>query len=48
MAERMQQMSLLSGDSIDIAFAVGHNEHPEYGGLELALRDFKSPVAVSK
>jgi hypothetical protein len=31
----------LAGDSIDIAFTVGHNDHPEYGGLELSLRDFQ-------
>ena len=41
MAERLQQTPLLAGDSIDVAFTVGHNDHPEYGGLELALRDFK-------
>ena len=40
MAERMQQKPLLAGDSIDIAFTVGNNDHPEYGGLELGLRDF--------
>ncbi len=42
MAERMQQSPLLAGDTIDIAFTIGHNDHPEYGGLELSLRDFKS------
>ena len=43
MAERLAQMPLLAGDSIDIAFTVGHNDHPEYGGLELSLRDFQIP-----
>ncbi|MFZ0807311.1 MAG: single-stranded-DNA-specific exonuclease RecJ [Candidatus Sulfotelmatobacter sp.] len=42
MAERIAQTPLLAGDAIDIAFTVGHNDHPEYGGLELTLRDFKS------
>lgn len=42
MAERMQQTPLLAGDTVDIAFTIGHNDHPEYGGLELSLRDFKS------
>jgi single-stranded-DNA-specific exonuclease len=46
MAERLQQTPLLAGDSIDIAFTIGHNDHPEYGGLELSLRDLKK-VAVS-
>jgi len=41
MAERMQQTPLLAGDAIDIAFTIGHNDHPEYGGLELSLRDFR-------
>ncbi len=41
MAERVAQTPLLAGDAIDIAFTVGHNDHPEYGGLELTLRDFK-------
>jgi single-stranded-DNA-specific exonuclease len=40
MAERLAQTPLLAGDSIDIAFTIGHNDHPEYGGLELELRDF--------
>jgi single-stranded-DNA-specific exonuclease len=42
MAERVQQTPLLAGDTIDIAFTIGHNDHPEYGGLELTLRDLKS------
>jgi single-stranded-DNA-specific exonuclease len=43
MAERVQKQQLLAGDSIDIAFTIGNNDHPEYGGLELTLRDFKTP-----
>ena len=46
MAERLQQTPLLAGDSVDIAFTVGHNDHPEYGGLELTLRDIKTPVTT--
>jgi single-stranded-DNA-specific exonuclease len=44
MAERMQQTPLLAGDAIDVAFTIGNNDHPEYGGLELSLRDFKIPT----
>jgi single-stranded-DNA-specific exonuclease len=44
MAERLQQTPLLAGDCIDIAFTIGHNDHPEYGGLELSLRDFRIPT----
>jgi single-stranded-DNA-specific exonuclease len=43
MAERMQQTPLLAGDAIDVAFTIGNNDHPEYGGLELSLRDFQIP-----
>ena len=42
MAERLQQAPLLAGDAIDIAFTIGHNDHPDFGGLELSLRDFKA------
>lgn len=41
MAERLQQSSLLAGDSIDVAFCIGHNDHPEYEGLELTLKDLR-------
>ena len=44
MAERLQQTPLLAGDTIYVAFTIGNNDHPEYGGLELSLRDFKIPV----
>ncbi len=40
MGEKVQQAQLLPGDSIDVAFTVEHNDHPEWGGLELSLRDF--------
>ncbi len=40
LAERCQQAGLLPGDALDIAFTIDNNEHPEYGGLELSLRDF--------
>ena len=42
LAERAQQEKLLPGDLLDIAFSVGYNDHPDFGGLELSLRDFKS------
>jgi single-stranded-DNA-specific exonuclease len=40
MAEQCQQAGLLPGDALDIAFTIDNNDHPEYGGLELSLRDF--------
>lgn len=44
MAERIQQAPLLAGDAIDIAFTIGNNDHPDYGGLELSLRDLQIPA----
>jgi single-stranded-DNA-specific exonuclease len=44
LAERCQQAGLLPGDALDIAFSIENNDHPEYGGLELSLRDFISPA----
>jgi single-stranded-DNA-specific exonuclease len=44
MAERCQKASLLPGDQLDIAFTIGHNDHPQYGGMELTLRDFTGPL----
>ena len=36
-----------SGETyLDIAFTLGENDHPEFGGLELTLRDFKTKNAV--
>ena len=46
MAERLQPPPLIAGDTIDIAFTLDQNEHPEFGGLELSLRDFKSQVTA--
>jgi single-stranded-DNA-specific exonuclease len=46
MAERLQQSPLLAGDTIDIAFTIGHNDHPDYGGLELSLRDLKTTLRL--
>jgi single-stranded-DNA-specific exonuclease len=48
MADRLQQRPLLAGDAIDIAFTIGHNDHPDFGGLELTLRDFKSEARISE
>src|SRR5579872_2520754 len=42
MAERLEKSPLLAGDAIDIAFTITHNDHSEFGGIELELRDFKT------
>jgi single-stranded-DNA-specific exonuclease len=41
LGERAQASQLLPGDHLAIAFSLDHNDHPEYGGLELSLRDFQ-------
>ncbi len=43
MAERAEQAQLLAGDVLDVAYTLTHNDHPDYGGLELVLRDFHKP-----
>jgi single-stranded-DNA-specific exonuclease len=41
MAEKLKLSPLLAGDTIDVAYSIGANDHPEFGGLELTLCDFK-------
>jgi hypothetical protein len=37
--ESCDQLQLLTGDRLDIAYSLGMNDHPEFGGLELTLQD---------
>jgi single-stranded-DNA-specific exonuclease len=37
--ESCDRLQLLAGDRLDIAYSLGMNDHPEFGGLELNLRD---------
>ncbi len=37
--ESCDRLQLLAGDRLDIAYSLGVNDHPEFGGLELNLRD---------
>jgi hypothetical protein len=41
MADRIKEEKMLPGDLLDIAFTLDRNEHPEFGGIELSLRDYK-------
>lgn len=45
MAARMSGEPYLPGDRLDVAFTVTVNEHPEFGGLELKLEDFRRSTA---
>ena len=47
MAERVQTEALQPGDNLDVAFTVGLNFHPDFGGLELTLEDFRKSVAAT-
>jgi single-stranded-DNA-specific exonuclease len=39
MKESCDRLQLLAGDRLDVAYSLGMNDHPEFGGLELTLRD---------
>jgi single-stranded-DNA-specific exonuclease len=41
MAERITADPLVVGDALDVAFTLEHNDHPDFGGLELRLEDFR-------
>lgn len=43
MAERFQQSPQVAGDRLDIAFSLEENTHPDFGGLQLVLKDFTVP-----
>ena len=47
MAERVSQQSLLVGDTLDLAFSLDYNPHPEFGGVQLNMVDYASPVPAS-
>lgn len=52
MAGRLNGEPYQPGDHLDLAFTVMVNEHPDFGGLELKLEDFRkstvpAPVAVT-
>jgi hypothetical protein len=46
--EHFEQAKLLPGDTLDIAFTLTQNDHPDFGGLELSLRDYKSEALAAK
>ncbi|HYL93388.1 MAG TPA: single-stranded-DNA-specific exonuclease RecJ [Alphaproteobacteria bacterium] len=41
MAERLTTEALAPGERLDLAFTVTMNFHPDFGGLELSLEDFR-------
>lgn len=48
MAKRISGEGILANDCVDLAFSLDENTHPEFGGIELRVCDFKrSLVAVT-
>jgi hypothetical protein len=45
MAGRLQAETYHPGDQLDLVFTVGLNLHPDFGGLELNLEDFRRSAA---
>ena len=46
MAERISSEGILANDSIDLAFSLDENTHPEFGGIELRVCDFRRSQAA--
>jgi single-stranded-DNA-specific exonuclease len=46
-ASRIAAMGIEEGSVIDIAYKLRHNEHPEYGGLELEIVDLRRTTIQS-
>jgi single-stranded-DNA-specific exonuclease len=47
MAERMQGETFQPGDQLDLVFKITLNDHPDFGGLELTLVDFRKSVSAT-
>jgi single-stranded-DNA-specific exonuclease len=41
MAEKIASEGLLANDTVDLAFTLDENTHPEFGGIELRVCDFR-------
>ncbi len=44
-AERVAALGLENGHTVDIAYRLRENDHPEFGGLELEIADLQRPEA---
>lgn len=43
-AEQVQRIGLLANDSCDAAFTLSENEHPDFGGIQLLIRDVRKSL----
>jgi single-stranded-DNA-specific exonuclease len=48
MADRLQKDAVIAGESLDIAFTIEENQHPDFGGLQLSLCDFARSGTAAK
>ncbi len=48
MAQRLNGTPCQPGDKLDLAFTVAVNSHPDFGGLELMLKDFKASMLAAQ
>lgn len=46
MAERMQNEGLIAGERLNLAFTLEENQHPDFGGPQMVLRDFTKVEAA--
>ena len=46
MGQRVNEDKILPGDSLDLTFTLDRNEHPDFGGIELSLRDYRVTARV--
>jgi len=35
----LRSIAVAAGDRLDLAYSLGMNDHPEFGGLELTVQD---------
>ena len=47
MAERVETEGISPGEKLDVAFKIGMNFHPEFGGLELTLEDYRRATGTA-
>jgi single-stranded-DNA-specific exonuclease len=45
MAERIANQGLIAGERLDLAFTLEENQHPDFGGVQMILRDFTQAEA---
>jgi len=47
MADRLLGENISAGDCADIAFSLDENSHPEFGGLQLILKDLRKQAVAA-